>query len=369
MPGRRERCSPVPAAAPGEPSIPEGRGRRSAPAQSADAGGVSPSPDWPLRAAARPIGSRRGCDGRREGTKSVGRCALVPGHGWRGLATRALPPGAGGGRRRRGGQEPRLLPGTGARPARVRTCVAADAGRLQQNAPGGSAAGLGWVPAGRARVLGDPAKGRRLFCLHAAPVSPAPPSLFCSADSKPGKSRGAPRIYTRTGDQGFSSTFTGERRAKDDPVFEALGTLDELSSAVGAEFGSESGHTFVEELHKVQCMLQDAGSNVATPVSSARESHMKRTSFSEKPVLELESWIDKYSDQLPPLATFILPSGGKSSAALHLSRAVCRRAERWRVTLFFLVSRLSDYLFVLARFAAKQEGKKEQIYRRTEPQN
>ncbi|XP_058014205.1 corrinoid adenosyltransferase MMAB isoform X1 [Ahaetulla prasina] len=200
-------------------------------------------------------------------------------------------------------------------------------------------------------------------------------------DSKPGKSSGAPKIYTKTGDKGFSSTFTGERRAKDDRIFDALGTLDELSSAIGlsAEFGSESGHTFVEELHKVQCMLQDAGSNVATPISSARESHIKRTSFSEKPVLELESWIDKYSDQLPPLTSFILPSGGKSSAALHLSRAVCRRAERCVVPLVKTgeadgnvakyLNRLSDYLFVLARFAAKQEGKEEQIYRRMEPQD
>ncbi|KAM3826081.1 corrinoid adenosyltransferase MMAB [Vipera latastei] len=200
-------------------------------------------------------------------------------------------------------------------------------------------------------------------------------------EPQPGKSSGAPKIYTKTGDKGFSSTFTGERRAKDDRVFDALGTLDELSSAIGlsAEFGSESGHAFVEELHKVQCMLQDAGSNVATPISSARESHIKRTSFGEKPVLELESWIDKYSDQLPPLTSFILPSGGKSSAALHLSRAVCRRAERRVVPLVKAgeadgnvakyLNRLSDYLFILARFSAKQEGKKEKIYRRTEPQD
>ncbi|XP_007439618.1 cob(I)yrinic acid a,c-diamide adenosyltransferase, mitochondrial [Python bivittatus] len=189
------------------------------------------------------------------------------------------------------------------------------------------------------------------------------------------------QIYTKTGDKGFSSTFTGERRAKDDQIFDALGTLDELSSAVGlsAEFGRESGHTFVEELHKVQCMLQDAGSNVATPISSARESHIKRTSFSEKPVLELETWIDRYSDQLPPLTSFILPSGGKSSAALHLSRAVCRRAERRVVPLVKIgevdanvakyLNRLSDYLFVLARFAAKEEGKEEKIYMRMEPQD
>uniref|UniRef100_A0A8C0BD08 Metabolism of cobalamin associated B n=1 Tax=Buteo japonicus TaxID=224669 RepID=A0A8C0BD08_9AVES len=119
-----------------------------------------------------------------------------------------------------------------------------------------------------------------------------------------------------------------------------------------------SGH----DIKPVQCMLQDVGSNIATPLSSAREAHLKRTSFSEKPVLELEQWIDSYSEQLPPLRAFILPSGGKSSAALHFSRAVCRRAERCGFTAFPLVSRLSDYLFVLARYTAMKEGKEEKIY-------
>ncbi|XP_052653670.1 corrinoid adenosyltransferase MMAB isoform X5 [Harpia harpyja] len=155
----------------------------------------------------------------------------------------------------------------------------------------------------------------------------------------------APKIYTRTGDAGFSSTFTGERRPKADRIFEALGATDELSSAIGlaGEFMSEKGHTFVEQLHK---------------------------------------------------------SGGKSSAALHFSRAVCRRAERCVVplvqageadpnvakylnscalldtnapdvrsgfTAFPLVSRLSDYLFVLARYAAMKEGKEEKIYLKPGP--
>ncbi|NXG08187.1 MMAB protein, partial [Sakesphorus luctuosus] len=196
-----------------------------------------------------------------------------------------------------------------------------------------------------------------------------------------------PRIYTRTGDSGFSSTFTGERRPKGDRLFEALGATDELSSAIGlaGEFSSEKGHTFVGQLHKVQCMLQDVGSNLATPLSSAREAHLKRTSFSEQPVLELERWIDSYSEQLPPLRAFILPvgqfllsqSGGRSSAALHFCRAVCRRAERCVVPLVQAgeadpnvakyLNRLSDYLFVLARYAAMKEGKEEKIYIKPEP--
>ncbi|XP_026512779.1 corrinoid adenosyltransferase [Terrapene carolina triunguis] len=207
---------------------------------------------------------------------------------------------------------------------------------------------------------------------HSQQGEPASPEI------KP-KTTHVPKIYTKTGDKGFSSTYTGERRSKDDQVFEALGTTDELSSAIGvaSELSQESGHTFVEQLHKVQCMLQDVGSNIATPLSSAREAHLKRTSFSEKPVLELEQWIDKYSDQLPPLTAFILPSGGKSSAALHFSRAVCRRAERCVVPLVQggeadanvakYLNRLSDFLFILARYAAMKEGKEEKIYTKSEP--
>ncbi|CAI5789516.1 Corrinoid adenosyltransferase [Podarcis lilfordi] len=224
-------------------------------------------------------------------------------------------------------------------------------------------AAAAWPRGGSARRLGRERSG----------AGEAP-----SMDAKPRKTTQIPKLYTKTGDQGFSSTFTGERRAKDDQIFDALGTLDELSSAIGlsAEFGSEGGHSFVQELHQVQCALQDAGSNVATPISSARESHLKRTSFSEKPILELEAWIDHYSEQLPPLTAFILPSGGKSSTALHLSRAICRRAERCVIPLVKMgeadadvakfLNRLSDYLFVLARYAAMKEGKQEKIYTRTE---
>uniref|UniRef100_A0A4W2C9E9 Corrinoid adenosyltransferase MMAB n=1 Tax=Bos indicus x Bos taurus TaxID=30522 RepID=A0A4W2C9E9_BOBOX len=142
------------------------------------------------------------------------------------------------------------------------------------------------------------------------------------------------------------------------------------------ELIAEKGHPFVEELQKIQCSLQDVGSALATPRSSAREAHLKHATFEAGPILELEQWIDKYSRQLPPLTAFILPSGGKSSSALHFCRAVCRRAERRVVPLVQtgetdanvvkFLNRLSDYLFTLARYTAMKEGNPEKIYKKND---
>ncbi|XP_026899860.1 corrinoid adenosyltransferase MMAB isoform X1 [Acinonyx jubatus] len=209
------------------------------------------------------------------------------------------------------------------------------------------------------------------------------PALACAGASAPAgccvpvSRAAAPRAW-KTG-TGFSSTFTGERRPKDDQVFEAVGTTDELSSAIGfaLELVAEKGHPFAEELQKIQCSLQDVGSALATPRSSAREAHLRCAAFEAGPILELEQWIDRYSSQLPPLTAFILPSGGKSSSALHFCRAVCRRAERRVVPLVQMgetdanvakfLNRLSDYLFTLARYAAMKEGNQEKIYKKNDP--
>ncbi|CAL8249095.1 unnamed protein product [Merluccius merluccius] len=207
-------------------------------------------------------------------------------------------------------------------------------------------------------------KKRRIVCFRCS---------FSSSYSTDGESR-VPKIYTKTGDKG--DTFTGERRPKEDQLFEALGTTDELSSALGLarEFCLDKGHSFTHQLDKIQCILQDVGSNIATPVSSARESHRKKTMFTPEPIAELETWIDEFTDKLPPLTNFILPSGGKSSAALHVARTICRRAER-RVAPIVrsgevdpnvskFLNRLSDYLFTVARYAAMKEGSAETIYKR-----
>lgn len=188
-------------------------------------------------------------------------------------------------------------------------------------------------------------------------------------------------VYTRTGDRGSSGLFTGERRPKDDAVFEALGTTDELSSAIGLarEFLSSSKPfqaTIGDQLQTIQCTLQDLQSTVATPKSSAREGHLLRTKWNEDHLAELEDWIDVHSGCLPPLRHFILPSGGgRTAASLHLSRAICRRAERRLVPLLNedlerllpalqYLNRLSSYLFTVARVAAREEGFEETVYRR-----
>lgn len=121
------------------------------------------------------------------------------------------------------------------------------------------------------------------------------------------------RIYTRTGDKGTSSLFTGERRPKNDAVFEALGTIDELSCAIGLarEFlldCDESGE-LCTQLQEIQCLLQDIQSIVATPLASgtARNLDIVLSNWSGEYLDILEDWIDEHQEKLPELKNFILP--------------------------------------------------------------
>ncbi|KAI8345707.1 Adenosylcobalamin biosynthesis, ATP:cob(I)alamin adenosyltransferase-like protein [Mortierella sp. GBAus27b] len=189
-----------------------------------------------------------------------------------------------------------------------------------------------------------------------------------------------PKIYTKTGDKGTSSLFTGERRPKDDVVFEALGTNDELSSSIGLarEFclDQDDLQGMVNQLEQIQCLLQDIGSNIATPRDSATAPRLARTEFDSdgQHVQDLETWIDTMDQELPPLTSFILPSGGKAAAALHVARSVSRRTERRVVPLAqeqhvdksvaIYLNRLSDYLFTCGRYSAMKAGRQEVLYKK-----
>lgn len=197
------------------------------------------------------------------------------------------------------------------------------------------------------------------------------PRLRCSLSIR--TARGM-KVYTKTGDKGTSQLFSGERRPKNDAVFQALGDTDELNAQIGVavEQARVAGNAELPpRLEQIQSRLFDLGACVATPLTSASESKQRRTGlFDEQNVAQLEAWIDEMDEQLPPLKCFILPSGGGlASTHLHVARAVCRRAERSVVPLVAAgdvdgvaqryLNRLSDFLFVSARFAALREGKEE----------
>ena len=184
------------------------------------------------------------------------------------------------------------------------------------------------------------------------------------------------KVYTKTGDKGKSSLFTGERRGKDDPVFEALGAVDEVSAVLSCAREAEYGMAveLSSQIIEIQSRLIDVGSNIATPSQNANEARLRRVAFSSTHVEELEAWIDEMDTQLPELRNFILPSGGMSASLLHLARATTRRAERLIVPLVkagdvapevgVYVNRLSDYLFQAARLVALREGKPEMVYKK-----
>ncbi|CAG0882463.1 unnamed protein product [Cyprideis torosa] len=144
------------------------------------------------------------------------------------------------------------------------------------------------------------------------------------------------RIYTRRGDSGKSSLYSGERRVKDDLVFHSLGTIDELNSHIGLcrHLSEIAGKPYTKELEKIQCVLQEIGSVVATPRTPIPDKihHMNRdlmtNSFDRSLTEELELLIDMHTDELQPLKNFILPGLGKQCAAVSGEhRAVSPRSS------------------------------------------
>lgn len=184
-------------------------------------------------------------------------------------------------------------------------------------------------------------------------------------------------MYTRTGDKGTTSLYTGAREAKDHPIFEALGDVDELNAAIGLarEFCLAAGVPIDEQLEEAQSRLMDVGTAIATPISDDTPDTKRRVAaFPAGQAPRLEAWIDTMDAELPPLRNFILPSGGAAASQLHVARTVCRRAERSVVPLAragscpadvaIYLNRLSDALFVAARFAALRQGRSEVVYRK-----
>ena len=168
------------------------------------------------------------------------------------------------------------------------------------------------------------------------------------------------KIYTRTGDHGQTSLFGGTRVPKNDARIEAYGTVDELNSFLGLARASELPADVDRVLHQVQIDLFEIGAHLASPGTS------RFPGVEESRIAELEQSIDAMEKELAPLTTFILPGGAQSAAQLHVARTVCRRAERCVVALHddstatqstvAYLNRLSDYLFVAARFANLRAG-------------
>jgi cob(I)alamin adenosyltransferase len=170
------------------------------------------------------------------------------------------------------------------------------------------------------------------------------------------------KIYTRTGDDGTTALGTGARRKKYDLRVAAYGTLDETNAAIGiARLHTVSDHAVHSALSHIQNDLFDVGADLATP-GQGKGPDGARLTVTAVQVKWLEEQIDRLNDELKPLRSFVLPGGFAAAAYLHLARTICRRAERLIAELkdksgesvtpeaLHYVNRLSDYLFVAARY-------------------
>jgi len=167
------------------------------------------------------------------------------------------------------------------------------------------------------------------------------------------------KIYTRTGDDGTSGLVDGSRVSKSGPRMTAIGEVDEANAAIGMAIAELIPGDLTEHLLGIQNDLFDLGADLATPGEVGLR-------IVASQVERLEQAIDVMNAELEPLQSFILPGGSLAVAALHLARTVVRRAERAAVTLneseplnpqlLAYLNRLSDLLFVTARYVAAKEG-------------
>ena len=178
------------------------------------------------------------------------------------------------------------------------------------------------------------------------------------------------KIYTKTGDDGTTGLFGGERVSKDHIRIDAYGSVDELNSIIGLVRSlNADASPFDELLGTIQEALFVVGADLATPTRKDR-ANISIPRVTQEDLECLESAIDRLETTLPPLKHFILPGGSPAGAALHMARTVARRAERQTVTLvreepetgetvIQYLNRLSDLLFVLARAVNQETGTEE----------
>lgn len=169
------------------------------------------------------------------------------------------------------------------------------------------------------------------------------------------------KIYTKTGDKGETALLGGKKVSKSDLKIEAYGTIDELNSHIGLIKDVLSDAEQKVLLKVVQDTLFDIGSILAFDFSSGKK--IKLNQIESNDVVLLENAIDYMNESLEELKNFILPGGHQNVSFIHIARCVCRRAERIIVNLNLIeaikpellqyINRLSDYLFVLARYEAK----------------
>ncbi len=172
-------------------------------------------------------------------------------------------------------------------------------------------------------------------------------------------------IYTKTGDSGTTGLIGGERVPKHDTRIHAIGDIDELNALLGVIVSmiKDDAPLFSERIEITQHHLFTVGALLADPQTSL--------SLTIQPewITALEQWIDEYHDVVPPLSKFILPTGSTVAAHLQLTRAVCRRAERsltllhqtspLMTELLSYINRLSDFLFLAARYMNIEQGHEE----------
>lgn len=178
------------------------------------------------------------------------------------------------------------------------------------------------------------------------------------------------KIYTKTGDDGTTALGTRQRVPKDALRVQSYGEIDELNSAIGVALASGLNPRLERTLTRIQNELFDLGAQLAFPAD--RESGPEMPRIDEGRVSDLEMLIDDLVATIGPLENFILPGGSPGASFLHLARAVCRRAERSLVKLARAESvdpgaakylnRLSDALFVMARYENQEKGIEETLW-------